>query len=259
MPTLARIRIHPFKSLDPQPLDAAMLAVGALEHDRRFALVDLQGEFINGKRTPSIHRLRSHFDPASGRLALRIEGTDDEHVFDVFDERSRLEDWLTRYFDTPVTVLENVDGGFPDDTLAPGPTVISTATLAEVATWYGLAIDEARLRFRANLEIDGVEAFWEDRLVAEGLGIVRFAIGEVELLGTNPCARCVVPSRHPRSGEPISAFAKSFARRRQESLPAWAPSDRFDHYYRLAVNTRRADARPATLRVGDKVRILGVI
>jgi uncharacterized protein YcbX len=159
----------------------------------------------------------------------------------------------------PVTIVENVDAGFPDDTQAPGPTVISRATLAEVASWYpGLTVEEARARFRANLEIDGVAAFWEDQLLAEGLGVVRFRIGEAELLGTNPCARCVVPSRNPVSGEPIREFAKTFARRREQSLAACAPRGRFDHFYRLAVNTRRADARPCVLRVGDEVRIIGV-
>jgi uncharacterized protein YcbX len=87
---------------------------------------------------------------------------------------------------------------------------------------------------------------------------MRFRIGEAELLGTNPCARCVVPSRDPVSGAPIREFAKTFARRREQSLAAWAPRGRFDHFYRLAVNTRRADARPCVLRVGDEVRIIGV-
>jgi uncharacterized protein YcbX len=261
MPTLASIRIHPFKALDPQRVDrAVLLAGGALEHDRRFALVDLQGDFINAKRTPAIHRLRSHFDPATGRLALRIEGTAEEHAFDVDAQRGQLADWLGHYFDMRVAVIENADGGFPDDPESPGPTVTSTATLAEVAAWFpGVATDEARARFRANLEIEGVEPFWEDRLVAEGTGAVKFQIGEVELLGTNPCARCVVPSRHPRTGEPIREFAKTFALRRRESLPAWAPAGRFDHFYRLAVNTRRADGRPAAVHVGDAVRILGVV
>lgn len=259
MPTLATIHIHPFKSLDPQAVEeAALVPGGGLAHDRRFAIVDAAGDVINGKRTPAIHRLRSHFDPQTNRLVLRLEGTTEEHAFDVDRQRGQLADWLGHYFDTRVAVVENPDGGFPDDTESPGPTVISTATLEEVARWFGLSLDEARARFRANLEIEGVEPFWEDRLVAEGLGVVRFAIGEVELLGTNPCARCVVPSRDSRFGEPVREFAKTLAARRRESLPEWAPADRFDHFYRLAVNTRRADGRPAAVRVGDKVRILGV-
>jgi uncharacterized protein YcbX len=121
-----------------------------------------------------------------------------------------------------------------------------------------LSVDEVRDRFRANLEIDAAEPFWEDRLVAENLGMVRLQIGDAQLLGTNPCQRCPVPTRNPYSGEPLHGFAKTFAERRQETLPEWAPASRFDHFYRLAVNTRPVHARECTLRIGDEVRILGV-
>jgi uncharacterized protein YcbX len=135
--------------------------------------------------------------------------------------------------------------------------LISTATLSEVAGWFdGMTLDDARLRFRANLEIDGVEPFWEDRLVADGDREVRFRIGQAELFGTNACQRCVVPTRDPRTGEPLREFARQFARHRQERLPAWAPAARFDHYYRLALNTRPALAVQRELTVGDELTIL---
>ncbi len=260
MPRLARIHIHPFKSLDPQSVvEAVLLPCGALEHDRRFGLLDPQGDCVNGKRTPAAHRLRTHFDPATRRLNLRIEGNTDESSFDVDAERAALVDWLSRYFDTPLEIYENPDGGFPDDFRFPGPTVISTATLATVASWFaGMTLDDARGRFRANLEVDDVEPFWEDRLLAEGLGQVRFQIGKAELLGANPCERCVVPSRDAHTGEVLREFAKTFAQRRKETLPAWAPADRFDHYYRLSVNTAAGAGDSRTIRVGDEVRIIGV-
>lgn len=260
MARLARIHIYPFKSLDPVRVDeAVLLPSGALEHDRRFAIVDQRGQLINGKRTPAVHLLRSDFDPATARLTLRVEGTAGEQTFDVDAGRAELVDWLSDFFDTRVTIVENTAGGFPDDVESPGPTVISTSTLAEVASWFaGLTVDDVRLRFRANLEIDDVEPFWEDRLLAPASGAVRFAIGAAELHGTNACQRCVVPSRDPRSGEPIPQFARVLARQREATLAAWAPSDRFNHYYRLAVNTRRAAAAPCRLRVGDEVTILGV-
>jgi MOSC domain-containing protein len=260
MATLAGIRIYPFKSLDPQPVEeAVMLASGALAHDRRYALTDVQGDVINAKRTPAVHLLRSRFDAATNRLTLRVEGTAEEHTFDVETPGGALTEWLSDFFDTRVTILENAAAGFPDDTESPGPTVVSTATLAEIAAWFpGLTLEKVRDRFRANLEIDGVEPFWEDRLLAAGLGVVRFQVGEVELLGTNPCARCIVPSRDARSGEPIQQFAKALSRQREAALPDWAPADRFDHYYRLSVNTRRVGVRECTLRVGDEVEILGV-
>jgi hypothetical protein len=92
-----------------------------------------------------------------------------------------------------VRLEENALAGFPDDTVAPGPTVVSAATLAEVSSWYEeLALEEIRRRFRANLIIDGVEPFWEDRLYSEEGRFVRFQVGNVTLEGVYPCQRSVV-------------------------------------------------------------------
>jgi uncharacterized protein len=258
MPKLSRINLHPFKSLDSQAVDeAVILPSGALQHDRRFVLTDERGDFINAKRTAAIQLLRSHFDPVTEHLTLRVEGTDARHDFSLAGDRRELCDWLSNYFGLTVTILENIDGGYPDDTESPGPTLISTATLAAVASWYpGMTVDEVRLRFRANLEIDADEPFWEDRLVSGGLQPIRFQLGEVELLGTNPCQRCIVPTRHPQSATPTREFAKIFARGRSEALPDWAPRGRFDHFYRLAVNTQPGSGRSCTLRVGDELRLL---
>jgi uncharacterized protein YcbX len=260
MAKLARIHLHPIKSFDPLRVSSAvLLPSGALEHDRRFALVDAHGDFVNGKRTPLMHRLRSHLDLPSGRLTLRVEGDDAEHTFQLNGELPILSEWLSQYFEMPVVLLENREGGFPDDTELPGPTVISTATLSAVASWFpGLTEGGMRERFRANLEIEDVEPFWEDRLLAPGMGAVRFRIGDAELLGMNPCARCIVPTRDPHTGESTHQFAKTFARERQANLPSWAPAERFDHFYRLSVNTRPTSGRSVTIREGDAVEILGV-
>jgi uncharacterized protein len=178
-------------------------------------------------------------------------------VFDLEDHRGELSRWLGRYFDIPLEMIENAASGFPDDTESPGPTLISIATLAEVAGWFnGITLDDARRRFRANLEIDEVEAFWEDRLVEDATRTVRFRIGEVVLEGTNPCQRCIVPTRSPQTGEVIFGFAKALAEHRQRQLPTWAPASRFDHFYRLALNTRGVERVERTIHVGDEVTIL---
>jgi hypothetical protein len=152
-------------------------------------------------------------------------------------------------------VRRDENGGFPDDGNAPGPTVVSTATLAAVASWFpGLDVDSVRRRLRANVEIDGVPAFWEDALFGAAGDAVPFQLGAVELAGTNPCQRCIVPSRDPESGEPLPAFAKHVAERRAETLPPWAERTRFDHFYRLAVNTRAAPNQAGrAIRVGDSL------
>jgi len=260
MATLARINIHPVKSLDPQALDeAVVLPSGALQNDRRFALRDRRGELMTGKRSPAVHLLRSSFDPATNTLTVCAEDSRDSHPFDVDAQRGELSRWMSDYFAMPLEFVENPLAGYPDDTESPGPTLISVATLGEVGTWFGgLTVDEVRRRFGATLEIDGVEAFWEDRLVSDQGHVVRFRIGGAELWGTNPCQRCPVPSRNPYTGEPIREFAKIFSTHRAAALPEWAPASRFDHFYRLAVNTRAADSEACTIHVGDEVHVLGV-
>jgi uncharacterized protein YcbX len=232
-----------------------VLPSGALEHDRQFALVDAEGRFLNGKRTPRVHLIRTRADLAAGKITLSAAGS--VYEFRIDDDRRGVEEWLSTFFGLAVRLEQNSAAGFPDDTAAPGPTVISTATLAEVASWYrGLALDDVRRRFRANLEVDGVEAFWEDCLYSEEGRVVRFQIGRVLVEGTNPCQRCVVPTRSPATGERFDEFAKVFESRRYETLPCWATRSRFDHFYRLAVNTRPVAGSSGTIRVGDDIKII---
>ena len=62
-----------------------------------------------------------------------------------------------------------------------------------MVSWFpGMTVDDARRRFRTNLEINRVKAFWEDRLYATAGNPVRFAIGQAVIAGTNPCQRCIV-------------------------------------------------------------------
>ncbi len=229
--------------------------------NRRYALRDLDGNLVtHGKRDAgAVHRLRTAWNPRTGRLDLRVDGAAETYAFDVDVQRAALSHWLSDYFGIPLELIENAEAGFPDDTDSPGPTLIGVPTLERVADWFGgLTLDDVRGRFRANLEIDGIEPFWEDRLVAEPGRCVRFQIGESQLLGTNSCQRCIVPTRAPSTGETIHRFADTFAKQRRQTLPAWAPASRFDHFYRLAVNTSPAATHPCSIRVGDEVRILGV-
>jgi uncharacterized protein YcbX len=258
LPSLVQITLYPVKSLDGLAVtEVVVLPSGALEHDRRFAVVDDEGRFVNGKRTAKVHLIRSTFDATTRTLTLSIQGRDDCRSFSLDSDRKSLNEWLSDHFDLSVTVVENAECGFPDDTDSPGPTLLSTATLRAVSEWFPeLDEDDCRRRFRANLEVGGVAAFWEDRLFTEPGGVVRFRVGEVVFEGVNPCQRCVVPSRSPMNGEPIPEFQKRFSTKRRETLPPWAAFSRFNHFYRLAINTRIAQDHRGTIRVGDEVEIL---
>ncbi len=258
-PYVSRLFVYPIKALNRVGVECVtILKSGAIKRDREFAIFDESGQFVNGKRNNRVHALRSQFDLDTSLVYLRVQGTDRTQTFNLEKEREALEGWLGGYFGFPVRVMQNLDMGFPDDTVSPGPTIISTATLEAIASWYpGLDVEEISLRFRANIEISGVPAFWEDRLFAEAGQTVDFQIGDVKFMGVNPCQRCVVITRDSQTGEAYPNFQKTFVTKRRETLPEWTERSRFNHFYRLAINTRLpASEEGKTIRVNDEIKIL---
>lgn len=256
-PRLARIDVFPVKSLDGVSLTQAKVhGGGGLARDREFQLADAEGRPANGKRFgEKIISLRAAFDLVYGRLSVSdgeggVEGR-------LPGEEETLAAWMSDRLGAELHWERDAEKGFPDDVEASGPTVISTATLETAGGWFGLSVEEARRRFRANLEIDGVEPFWEDRLYGAEGEAPRFRIGDVELEALNPCKRCAVPSRDSRTGEiPEPKFTKLLSEKRKAALPEWAEASRFDHFYRLAVNTRVPERENGkVLEVGDEIRL----
>jgi uncharacterized protein YcbX len=260
-PRLAGIRLHPIKSLDPVSVSEARIGPhGGLELDRAWALYSADGKWINGKRAPAIHLIRATFksDLSSVGLSAPEDHRQIEPIRVKFPGDSELAaKWFSEYFEQPV-IVRYAAAGFPDDGLAPGPTIVSTASLQAVCDWFaGITLNEARERFRATLEIEGVPSFWEDQLFGSDENyVVRFKIGDVAFEGSNPCARCPVPPRNPRTGEDWPGFAKLFGELRRATLPPWSPAPRFDHYYRLTTNTRVPSTQQGKLlRLGDPLTI----
>ena len=263
---LANVRLHPIKGLDPVGVREARIGPnGGLELDRVWVLFTVDGKWVNGKNNPEIHHIRAEYDPQVSSVALRVDdsaasgnretrGAALKPIKLAFpSDLERAADWFSEYFGHTV-IVRHIPEGAPDDGLAPGPTIVSTASLQFVCELFpGVSLDEARERFRTTLEIDGVPAFWEDQLFGANENyVVRFKIGEVAFEGSNPCARCPVPPRNPRSGEDLIGFQKRYSDMRRTQLPNTSPRERFDHFYRLATNTRVASTEQGKLlRIGD--------
>ncbi|QDT16811.1 MOSC N-terminal beta barrel domain-containing protein [Alienimonas californiensis] len=276
---IGRITVFPIKSLDGVGVDAAaVLPSGALAWDRRFALFEPDGSVVNGKREPRVHRVAARFDlsgecvTVGPRTATEPDGGGGEpgpgsRTFSLHDDREELEAFLSRMLARSVRLREDQRTGFPDDEISPGPTVITAATIATIAGWFDLPPDEVRRRFRTNFELTAqgtgtAEPFAEDRLVPEPGQEIEFWAGEGRFVGTGACQRCVVPTRDSRTGAAMRGFQKEFANLRRRTLPRFAPDSGFDHFFRLAVNTRplgrsRGGGNGGVVRVGDAVRIIG--
>ncbi|MFM8736064.1 MAG: MOSC domain-containing protein [Pirellulales bacterium] len=309
MPTLERITVYPVKSLDGIDVsEARVLPSGSLEHDRRWQLVDMDGRVLNAKRSPLLHAIRAEFDLEWGTVPGARPGANAIHLaidpaavaaraipgierlaslgaasFPLVPGPEGPCGWFAEVFGQAVLLVERAEGGFPDDREAAGPTLVSTATLVEVAGWFRLDLAECRRRFRANLEIGGCGAFWEDSLASPARPELApslldlapdepadpyaevpppepraFSIGDVRFRATNVCRRCVVPSRDSRTGGVTGQFRDVFEAWRGRTLPASVDASTWSHLYRVGVNTCPLLSPPlgiALLRTESCIRV----
>lgn len=255
MARLEQLTVYPVKGLDGIDLEtASVLDGGTIAGDREFALFDANGDVVNGKRTEQVHRLETDYDPETSTLTVEPpDGT--MHRFELGDDPGPAEAWFSGYFDEDLSLERDASLGFVDRRDM-GPSVISTATIRTVASWFDeLTVDGVRRRLRANVEVAGVEPFWEDRFVGEGAP--TFVIGGVRFEGVTPCGRCIVPQRDPDTGAQNDSFRARFVRNREKSFPSWADADAFDHCYTVMILTRvPATDRGRTLRVDDPIEIV---
>ncbi|MDZ7688910.1 MAG: MOSC N-terminal beta barrel domain-containing protein [Halobacteriales archaeon] len=245
-----KLRVYPVKSLGCVCVtEAKVLDGGTLVRDREFAVFDGDGDVVNGKRTPLVHRpdVRLQDD-------VPVVSFPDGEEVNVADERDRAERLLGDFFDVDATVRRDGSLGYVDRREM-GPSVVSTATVREFASWFDITVESARRRLRANVEVSGVPAFWEDRFVGEDAP--SFDVGGVGFEGVTPCGRCVVPARNPDTGEETEGFRRTFIEKRRETFPEWADEDAFDHPYTLMIIARvPEEERGGKVSVGDRIRVV---
>ncbi len=244
---VSKILVYPIKSLDPIEVERAQITEkGSLLHDREFALFREDGKVVSAKKEKKLHRVRSFVDFEKEVFEFRYDGK--VYSFS-FGELDRVGEFFSEVLGYRVFMKRDPSGGFPDDRKAHGPTLVSRETLRLVASWFGISEEEARRRFRTNIEVSGVPPFWEDGLVGK-----EFRIGEVLLRGEGISKRCPVPTRDPETGEEYGGFVKLFIQKRKESLPPWTDPSLFrDTFYRLCLNTNTL--KGGSILLGDPVNL----
>ncbi|MCF2206208.1 MOSC domain-containing protein [Halobacterium salinarum] len=257
MAAIAGLYVYPIKGLDSEHRSTATLRThGQLHHDRTFTLVDSDtGSIVTAKRRPALHAFRTDYEPETGTLTV-TDPDGQRASFSLGDDEglSAAGDWFDSRLAVSVSMRSDPTGFV--DRADMGPAVVSTATLEAIADWFdSMTVAGARRRLRANIEIEGVPAFWEDRFVGDGAP--AFEVGGVRFEGVTPCNRCVVPSRDPDTGEPLPEFRKTFCANRERTFPEWADGDAFDHEYAAMILARAPDISGGeTLAVGDGVAVL---
>ena len=222
-------------------------------------MFDEAGKFINGKSNPGVHSLRSLYDPERESISFKLPTDDKWNTFHLKDDIAKIEMYLSSHFGIKTFLKQNKTGRFLDVPDLSGATLLSTASLEEVSTWYpDISLDQGRKRFRATLEIEGVPAFWEDQLFSEKGKCIEFKVGDVTLFGISPRERCVVPTRHPITGEITHAFSKLFSKMRASKIPSWSRLEEYGHYYHLSVDCSFPLSEIGKeIKIGDELRIIG--
>jgi uncharacterized protein YcbX len=233
---LTGLYVYPVKSMAGISLARAELDLRGIRHDRRWMLVNSEGQFLTQRQLPRMSLIhpelsRNHLTlraPAMVPLQLPIEsGNADRLEVKVWRDRCvacsvgpEAAAWLTRFLGTDCQLVY-----LPDDVVRPvdrdyaGPRdqlgfadgfpllVIGQASLDDLNT----RLDEPLplQRFRPNLVIAGARPYAEDRWR-------RVRVGETVLRLAKPCSRCVIttvdPSTGVRGSEPLRTLA-SYRRR----------------------------------------------
>lgn len=270
-PTLSAINRFPVKSLRGESLSEALVEPWGLAGDRRWMVVDDDGEAITAREVNAMLLFRPRLTPDG--LVIEVDGRDevtvarptgDPRPVSVFGRplaavaAPAADRWLSEVLDRAAHLVHLADPwsrkpeprfSEPDDRVSFAdafPVLIAAeSSLAELNGWVaqGPNADQApmpMIRFRPNLVVAGSEPWAED-------GWRRVRIGAAEFRAVKGCDRCVMTTIHPDT-----------AARGKEPIATLARHRRFDRATWFGMNLI-PDTPGASVRVGDDVEILEAV
>jgi uncharacterized protein YcbX len=221
---LAGINVYPVKGMRGIALESALCTARGLEHDRRWMVVDAEGEFLTQRTLPRLATVWTELGggnltlsapdmeavdvPVAGSgpsARVRVWGSEVDATV-VSREANR---WLTEYlgFDCRLVHMPEDSYRFSNERFAgPGKLVGFADAFAYLLTTEASLDDlNARLaarhhaalpmnRFRPNLVAAGATPFAED-------GWKDLRVGGAELRCVKPCGRCQVTTTDQATGE----------------------------------------------------------
>ncbi|MGZ4675390.1 MAG: MOSC domain-containing protein [Acidimicrobiia bacterium] len=247
---VAELWRHPVKSLQGEPLEAAVIEESGLSGDRGWGILDREtGMVLTARRVPSLLLASSRLTDAG--IELRLPDGD------VLDAPSaHADDVLSTWIGRPVALVaaESVGAGVgeyfedaTDDTSAVVSwtmprgrfvdalplLIITTASLRAGRTLHPDGAWETR-RFRPNIVIDVEDEGW----VEDAWSGRTLRVGGAELQPAVRCERCTMVTRpQPGLDRDVDVF-KALARHHGATFGVWT-----------AVRT------PGAVRVGDEVTL----
>jgi uncharacterized protein len=232
---VSQLRIYPVKSLAGMQCSEAVVTPKGLQWDRRFMLVNRQGQFLTQRERPELTQFVPEIVGVDLCIRLRqisdsitITAPHSDHpnkmMVQVWGSRVRAQivsqeanQWFSEHLKEQVHLVYMPDTtrrSVPPHYAGPGQTVsFADAYPYLVATESSLNDLNDRLtqpinmdRFRPNIVIAGELAPWEEDIWGD------FQIGDLNFRAVKPCARCVVITTDQitgeRSKEPLATLAK---------------------------------------------------
>jgi MOSC domain-containing protein len=253
---VAWIHVAPVKSLQIHERERVHLGMTGVDEDRRFAIVDENGRWLNAKRVPAFVAVRPEFQ--DGTLTLHMP--DGQAVGGPIELGTAVPVSIygrtvsAREVNGPFTeALSSLDGRTARLVRFDGPgegvdragdggaaSLLSVAALdamAEAACADG-PVDPRR--FRMLFGISGVAAHAEDEWIGR-----QVRIGSAVVIPTGNVGRCAVTTLDPETGERSLDTLAALARYRSA----------VDTTERLPFGVWARVERPGDVAIGDEVRV----
>ena len=218
---LSQINIFPIKSLDGYSPASATVEKRGLQHDRRWLITDINGQFMTQRNNGKMTLLRATIEDNVLIIREKAKESNDFKI-PIITEGGKLP--VTVWDDTVQAALVSKEANeFLSDFLGKEVLLVKMpdATERRVDAQYNLGHDivsfadgypfliigEASMqdlndrldtplsirRFRTNFLFSGGQPYQED-------GFQNFKIGDVDFIGVKNCARCVLTTRDPDTG-----------------------------------------------------------
>lgn len=234
---LSGLFVYPIKSMRGIAVARAQVRPAGLAHDRRWMIVDEQGQFVTQRTEPRLAQAEVSMTEGGYRVTTtrgsiavpqtlqgpRVPVQVWRSTVDavVHDEAS---DVLSGWLDRPLRLVH-----LPDDVVRAAGDHAPRAQVSFADAYPYLIIGEASLadlnaridgpamsmaRFRPNLVVQGSEAYAED-------GWARVQIGALRFSGVKRCNRCVMTTLDPKTGEAGSQPLRTLATYRLMQGKVW--------------------------------------
>lgn len=224
------LHIYPIKGLGGIDLQEANLEERGFEYDRRWMLVDENGEFISQRTVPEMALFRCNMEDGlnvvykENAISINVETYSDrkilttvwEHEVYAYEVSDEISMWFSEMLNIQCRLVRMTDQHDRYKKLIKGPKhtklsfadgypymIIGTASLAKISNEVGQEIPANR--FRPSIVVKTLVAHEEDDWA-------YIEMGDVKLQVIKRCARCVVvnidQNSAAQSKEPLKSLSK---------------------------------------------------